>query len=138
VSGLFLCHLYHLSKTFTDYLNQEGAILKKIEAIIRPEKFNVTKDTLEENGYGGMSVLDVKGQGHQKGKSEIWRGKRYRANLLPKTKIVLIVADEELDKAVEAIISSSQTGSLGDGIIFVSDVAKAYRIRTGEQGNEAI
>jgi nitrogen regulatory protein PII len=112
--------------------------MKRVEAIIRPEKFNITKDTLEENGYGGMSVLDVKGQGHQKGRSEIWRGKRYRASLLPKTKIVLIVADEELDKVVETIMTSSQTGSLGDGIIFVSDVTKVYRIRTGEQGNAAI
>ncbi len=112
--------------------------MKKIEAIIRPEKFNITKDTLEENGYGRMSVLDIKGQGHQKGKSEIWRGKRYRASLLAKTKIVLIVTDEEVDKVVETIITSSQTGSLGDGIIFVSDVTKVYRIRTGEQGNEAI
>ena len=112
--------------------------MKKIEAIIRPEKFNVTKDALEENGYSGMSVLDVKGQGHQKARSEIWRGRRYRASLLPKTKIILIVADEELDKAVEAILESSQTGSLGDGIIFVSNVTNAYRIRTGEQGNESI
>ena len=112
--------------------------MKKIEAIIRPEKFNITKDSLEESGYRGMSILDIKGQGHQKGRSEIWRGKRYRASLLPKTKIVLIVADEEVDKAVETIIASSQTGSLGDGIILVSEVTNAYRIRTGEQGNESI
>ncbi len=112
--------------------------MKKIEAIIRPEKFNVTKDALEENGYSGMSVLDVKGQGHYKARSEIWRGKRYRPSLLPKTKIMLIVADEDLDKVIETIISSAQTESLGDGIIYVSDVSKAYRIRTGEQGDQAV
>lgn len=112
--------------------------MKKVEAIIRPEKFNITKDTLEENGYGGMSVLDIKGQGHQKGKSEIWRGKRYRVDLLPKTKIILIVAGEKLDKAVQTILDASQTGSVGDGMIFVSDVTNVYRIRTGEQDDEAI
>lgn len=112
--------------------------MKKIEAIIRPEKLNITKDALNENGFRGISVLDIKGQGQQKGKSEIWRGKRYRMDLLPKTKIELIIADEELDKAIEIIIDSSQTGSIGDGIIVVSDIINVYRIRTGEQGNAAI
>lgn len=112
--------------------------MKKVEAIIRPEKFNITKDELEDNGYGGMGVLEIKGQGHQKGRSEVWRGKRYRVDLLPKTKIVLIVADEALDKVVKTIINASQTGSIGDGMIFVSDVTQVYRIRTGEQGNAAI
>lgn len=112
--------------------------MKKIEAILRPEKFNVTQDALNENGYVGMSVLEIKGQGHQKGKSEIWRGKRYRVDLLPRTKIELIVPDEELDKIVDTIIESSQTGSIGDGMIIVSDITNVYRIRTREEGKDAL
>ena len=112
--------------------------MKKIEAFIRPEKFDMTKDALEEQGYAGMSVSEVKGHGRQKGVSEVWRGKRYRVDLLPKIKIELFVADEDLDKIVQTIISVSQTGSIGDGKIFVSDVSSAYRVRTGEQGDIAI
>ena len=112
--------------------------MKKIEAFIRPEKFDMTKDALEEQGYAGMSVSEVKGHGSQKGVSEVWRGKRYRVDLLPKIKIELFVADEIIDKIVQTIISVSQTGSIGDGKIFVSDVLSAYRVRTGEQGDIAI
>ncbi len=112
--------------------------MKKIEAFIRPEKFDMTKDALEEQGSAGMSVSEVKGHGSQKGVSEVWKGKRYRVDLLPKIKIELFVADEDLDKIVQTIISVSQTGSIGDGKIFVSDVLNAYRVRTGEQGDIAI
>ncbi|HJO47864.1 MAG TPA: P-II family nitrogen regulator [Candidatus Scalindua sp.] len=112
--------------------------MKKIEAFIRPEKFDMTKDALEEQGYEGMSVTDIKGHGSQKGVSEVWKGKKYRVDLLPKIKIELFVADENVDKMVQTIISISQTGSIGDGKIYVSDVSNAYRVRTGEQGDIAI
>ena len=112
--------------------------MKKIEAFIRHEKFDETKDALEEQGFTGMSVTEVKGHGSQKGVKEVYKTERYRTDLLPKIKIELFVADETLDKAVQAIISVSQTGSIGDGKIYVSDLSNAYRIRTGEQGNTAI
>lgn len=98
----------------------------------------MTKDALEEQGYPGISVSEIKGHGSQKGVSEIWRGKKYRIDLLPKIKIELFVTDEALDKTVQTIISVSQTGSIGDGKIFVSDVSNAYRVRTGEQGDTVI
>ncbi len=112
--------------------------MKKIEAIIRPEKFDIIKDALTEQGYGGMSVSEMKGHGNQKGVSEVWRGKRYRVDLLPKIKIELVVSDEAVDKVVQTIIDESQTGSIGDGKIFVSEISNVYRIRTGEQGDAAI
>ncbi len=112
--------------------------MKKIEAIIRPEKFDIIKDALTEKGYGGMSVAEMKGNGNQKGVSEFGRGKRYRVDLLPKIKIELVVADDALDQVVQTIIDESQTGSIGDGKIFVSEITNVYRIRTGEQGDTAI
>jgi len=98
----------------------------------------MTKDALEDQGYPGISVSEIKGHGNQKGVSETWRGKKYRVDLLPKIKIELFVNDEDLDKTVQTIISVSQTGSIGDGKIFVSDVSNAYRVRTGEQGETAV
>jgi nitrogen regulatory protein P-II 1 len=113
-------------------------IMKKIEAIIRPEKFEIVKDALTEIGYGGMSVSEIKGHGNQKGVSEVWRGKRYRVEMLPKTRIDLVVSDDAVEQVVQIIIDVSQTGSIGDGKIFVSEISNAYRIRTGEQGDVAI
>lgn len=112
--------------------------MKKIEAIIRPEKLEITKDALTDQGYGGMSVSEIKGHGNQKGQSEVWRGKRYRVDMMPKTKIELVVSDDAIDQVVRTIITTSQTGSIGDGKIFVSDISNVYRIRTGEQGETAI
>lgn len=112
--------------------------MKKIEAIIRPEKFDIIKDALTEKGYGGMSVTEIKGHGNQKGVSEVWRGKRYKVDLLPKIKLELVVADETCDQVVKTIIDEGQTGSIGDGKIFVSDLLNVYRIRTAEQGDAAI
>ncbi len=112
--------------------------MKKIEAFIRPEKLNMTKDTLEEQGFECISVSEIKGHGHQKGVSEVFKGKKYRVDLLPKIKIEIIVADGDLDKVVKTVAAVSQTGSIGDGKIFVYDVMNAYRIRTGEQGEVAI
>jgi nitrogen regulatory protein PII len=112
--------------------------MKKIEAFIRPEKLTMTKDALGEQGCECITVSEAKGHGHQKGVSEVWKGRKYSVDLLPKVKVEIIVADEDLDKAVQAIMSVSQTGSIGDGKIFVYDVMDAYRIRTGEQGDIAI
>ncbi|MDR4503753.1 MAG: P-II family nitrogen regulator [Candidatus Scalindua sp.] len=112
--------------------------MKKVEAFIRPEKLNMTKDALEEQGLDCISVTEIKGHGHQKGVSEIFRGKKYMVELLPKLKIEIIVADHDVDKVVQTITRVSQTGSIGDGKIFVYDVMNAYRIRTGEQGEVAI
>lgn len=112
--------------------------MKMIVAIIRPEKFDIIKDALTEKGYGGMSVTEIKGHGNQKGVSEVWRGKRYKVDLLPKVKIELAVADEVCDEVVQTIISECQTGSIGDGKIFVSELTNLYRIRTAEQGDAAI
>ncbi len=112
--------------------------MKKIEAIIRPEKFEIIKDALTEKGYGGMSVAEIKGQGNNKGVSQVFNGKRYRVDLLPMTKIDLVVPDDAVEQVVETIMDISQTGSIGDGKIFVSEISNVHRIRTGEQGDAAI
>jgi len=112
--------------------------MKKIEAIIRPERLNMVKDSLENLGYPGMTVIDVKGHGSQRGISEQWRGRTYRVDLLAKVKIELIVSDEELDKVVQCIKKEAQTGGIGDGKIFVSTIDDVHRIRTGESGEIAI
>ena len=112
--------------------------MKKIEAFIRPEKLTMTRDTLVEQGCECISVSEVKGHGHQKGVSEVWKGKKYNVDLLPKIKIEIVVADDDLDKAVQTIMEVSQTGSIGDGKIFVYEALNAYRVRTGEQGDTAI
>lgn len=112
--------------------------MKKIEAIIRPEKFDIIKDALTDLGYNGMSVMEIKGHGNQKGVSEVWRGKRYRVDLLPKIKVEIVVTDENCERVIQTIIRESQTGSVGDGKIFVSELVNVYRIRTGEEGNTAI
>lgn len=112
--------------------------MKQIVAIIRPEKFDVVKDALLQLGYPGMTVTEVKGHGNQKGISEIWRGRRFRIDLLSKMKIEITVRDADVEKIVNAIIEESKTGSIGDGKIFVFDVENVYRIRTSELGEAAI
>ncbi len=93
---------------------------------------------MTEQGFSGMSVTEMKGHGNQKGVSEVWRGKRYRVDLLPKIKMELIVNDDVVDKLVQTIIEESQTGSIGDGKIFVTELVNVYRIRTGEEGEAAV
>ncbi len=112
--------------------------MKKVEAIIRPEKFNIVKDALLELGYPGMTVTQVTGHGNQKGISEVWRGRKFRIDLLSKMKIEITVRDVDVEKIVDTIINESQTGSIGDGKIFVSHVENVYRIRTNESGEAAI
>jgi len=112
--------------------------MKKIEAIIRPEKFNIVRDALTELGYPGMTVTEVKGHGNQKGISEVWRGRRYRVDLLSKIKVEIIVKDSDVEKIVNTIINESQTGSIGDGKIFIFNVENVFRIRTKETDEAAI
>ena len=112
--------------------------MKKIEAIIKPFKLDEVKDALQEANLQGITVLEAKGFGRQKGHTELYRGAEYVVDFLPKVKLEIIVADDILESALEAIKSAAQTGRIGDGKIFVSDVAEAIRIRTGETGDEAI
>ncbi|MGQ3684115.1 MAG: P-II family nitrogen regulator [Candidatus Loosdrechtia sp.] len=112
--------------------------MKKITAIIRPERLNIVKDALEEIGYPGMTVIDVKGHGAQRGITEQWRGRTFRVDLLPKVKIELVVPDNDVEKLIQCIVKESQTGSVGDGKIFISPIEDALRIRTGERGEKAV
>ena len=112
--------------------------MKKIEVIIKPFKLEDVKDALVEIGITGMSVYDVKGYGRQQGHSELYRGAEYVVDFLPKIKIDLVVADDDVDSIISVIIEAAKTGKIGDGKIFVSPVEKIVRIRTGEQDEEAI
>ncbi len=112
--------------------------MKKIEAIIKPFKLEEVKESLSAAGIQGLTVSEVKGFGRQKGHTELYRGAEYIVDFLPKVKIELILADEEVDKAIEAIQSAAKTGRIGDGKIFVLPLGHAIRIRTGETGNSAV
>ncbi len=112
--------------------------LKKIEAIIKPFKLDDVKDALHDAGIYGITVTEVKGCGRQKGHTELYRGAEYIVDFLPKIKVEVVIKDEEVDKIVETIISSAKTGKIGDGKIFVYSVENAYRIRTGERGEDAL
>ena len=112
--------------------------MKKIEAIIKPFKLEEVKDALSEVGIEGMTVSEVKGFGRQKGHTEIYRGSEYTVDFLPKIKVDLVVTDEQLDRAVAAILKSAKTGKIGDGKVFVSHVEEAVRIRTEEKGESAV
>ena len=112
--------------------------MKKIEAIIKPFKLDEVREALSEIGIMGLTATEVKGFGRQKGHTELYRGAEYVVDFLPKVKLDLIVSDSLLDKAVETIIKVSQTGKIGDGKIFVTDVNEVIRIRTGEKGDEAV
>ena len=112
--------------------------MKKIEAIIKPFKLDEVKEALQEIGLQGITVTEAKGFGRQKGHTELYRGAEYVVDFLPKVKLELVLGDDMVDKAIEAIIGSAKTGRIGDGKIFVSNVEEAVRIRTGETGNDAI
>lgn len=112
--------------------------MKKIEAIIKPFKLDEVKEALQEVGLQGITVIEAKGFGRQKGHTELYRGAEYVVDFLPKIKIEVVVADEMVETVVEAIRKAAQTGRIGDGKIFVLPVEEALRIRTGETGNEAI
>jgi nitrogen regulatory protein P-II 1 len=112
--------------------------MKKIEAIIKPFKLEEVKDALSEIGIEGMTVVEVKGFGRQKGHTEIYRGSEYTVDFLPKIKIELVTTDAQVEAAVAAIIKSAKTGKIGDGKVFVSSVEQAVRIRTEEKGDSAV
>ena len=112
--------------------------MKKIEAIIKPFKLDEVKEALHEIGVSGITVTEAKGFGRQKGHTELYRGAEYVVDFLPKVKIELVIADEQVDTAVEAIIAAARTGKIGDGKIFVLPVEQAIRIRTGEDGTDAL
>src|ERR1700727_502340 len=112
--------------------------MKKIEAIIKPFKLDEVKEALQEAGVQGITVLEAKGFGRQKGHTELYRGAEYVVDFLPKVKIEVVVSDENLAAAVEAIRKAAQTGRIGDGKIFVSSIDEAIRIRIGETGADAV
>jgi nitrogen regulatory protein P-II 1 len=116
----------------------QSSPMKKIEAIIKPFKLDDVKEALQELGVQGMTVLEAKGYGRQKGQTELYRGAEYVVDFLPKIKIEVVVSDDQLSGALEAIVTAARTGRIGDGKIFVSDVAEVLRIRTGETGASAI
>jgi nitrogen regulatory protein P-II 1 len=112
--------------------------MTKLEAIIQPSKFDSVKGVLMELGVQGMTILEVRGHGRQKGHTEVYRGREYSVDLLPKIKIELVIPDELVDAAVEAIIKTASTGKIGDGKIFLSKIDEAIRIRNQERGTAAI
>jgi nitrogen regulatory protein P-II 1 len=112
--------------------------VKKVEAIIKPFKLDEVKEALQEIGIQGLSVLEAKGFGRQKGHTELYRGAEYVVDFLPKVKIEVVVADDQIDGVVEAIVGAAKTGKIGDGKIFITPVEQAIRIRTGEEGADAL
>jgi len=112
--------------------------MKKIEAIIKPFKLDEVKEALQDVGLQGITVTEAKGFGRQKGHTELYRGAEYVVDFLPKVKIEIVLVDEMLERAIEAIIGAAKTGRIGDGKIFVSAIEDVIRIRTGETGRDAI
>ena len=112
--------------------------MKKIEAVIKPFKLDEVKEALQEMGVQGMTVLEAKGYGRQKGQTELYRGAEYVVDFLPKIKVEVVVADDQMDAALAAIQGAARTGRIGDGKIFVSDIIDVIRIRTGETGPTAV
>jgi len=112
--------------------------MTKLEAVIQPSKLEAVKEALIEIGVDGMTVLEVRGHGRQKGHTEFYRGREYTVDLLPKIKLEIVLNDELVDKAVQAIIRTAQTGKIGDGKIFLTKIDEAIRIRNEERGSSAI
>jgi nitrogen regulatory protein P-II 1 len=112
--------------------------MKKVEAIIKPFKLDEVKEALQQVGIQGLTVTEVKGFGRQKGHTELYRGAEYVVDFLPKIKLEIVVTDDMVDKAVEAIVEAANTGRIGDGKIFVLPLGESIRIRTGERGKEAV
>jgi nitrogen regulatory protein P-II 1 len=112
--------------------------MQKIEAVIQPSKLDDVKDALVEVGIDGMTIMEARGHGRQKGHTEVYRGREYEVDLLPKVKIEIVVADEMVDKTVNAIITAARTGTIGDGKIFISKIDEAIRIRNDERGEIAL
>jgi nitrogen regulatory protein P-II 1 len=112
--------------------------MQKIEAVIQPSKLDAVKDALMEVGIEGMTILEARGHGRQKGHTEFYRGREYTVDLLPKIKLEVVINDELVDKAIQAIVTAARTGKIGDGKIFVSKIDEAIRIRNDERGATAL
>lgn len=112
--------------------------MKKIEAIIRPEKLAAVRKALEKIGYPGMMISKIEGHGKQRGKVQKWRGEEYRCDIMPKTRLEIIVKDKDTANIIETIIEIARTGEIGDGKIFIYPLDEAIRIRTGEKGEEVL
>ena len=112
--------------------------MKKIEAVVRPDSLDQVLDALEQAGYPGIMVTEIEGHGKQKGVTQQWRGQEYKVNLLPKVKLEVVVTDQEAEEIIKTISKVAKTGQIGDGKIFISDMAEAVRIRTGERGDSAL
>ena len=112
--------------------------MRKIEAVIRPEKLDEVRKAIEAVGYPGVTITEAEGHGKQKGVVQQWRGEQYRVELLPKVRLEVVVSDKEVSKIVKAISETAKTGGVGDGKIFVSPVDEVIRIRTGETGDSAL
>lgn len=112
--------------------------MKKIEAIIQPHKLDDVKEALKGIGIDGMTILEVRGHGRQKGHKEVYRGMEYQVDLLPKIKLELVVADARSEEVIRALVAAARTGKIGDGKVFVFDVAEAVRIRNDDRGDMAL
>ncbi len=112
--------------------------MTKLEAIIQNSKLDAVKSALQEIGVEGMTVIEVRGHGRQKGHTEVYRGREYSVDLIPKTKLEMVLADSRVEKAVQAILSTARTGKIGDGKIFLSKIDEAIRIRNDERGEGAL
>jgi nitrogen regulatory protein P-II 1 len=125
-------------QTFKYYFHPGKARMTKLEAVIRTSRLDAVKDALHEIGVEGMTVLEVRGHGRQKGHTEFYRGQEYTVDLIPKTKLELVLADDIAEKAVQAIMSAARTGKIGDGKIFLSRIDDVIRIRNEERGEGAL
>ena len=112
--------------------------MKRIEAIVRPERLEAVKDAIGQFGHQGLTVCDVRGHGIQNGVSQMWRGEEYVVDLLPKVSVILVVNDHEVGDITDAIVKAARTGRIGDGKILVSEVEQVIRVRTGESGVDAL
>ena len=112
--------------------------MKRVEVIIRPEKLEAVRKALEDAGCTGLMITEIEGHGKQMGVVQQWRGEKYKVELLSKVRISIVAKDKDVERITKAIVESAKTGEVGDGKIFISDVAEAIRIRTGEKGEEAL
>ena len=112
--------------------------MRKIEAVVRPEKLDAVRQALEESGYPGISITEIEGHGMQKGSFQQWRGEQYKLDFLPKVKVEIVCIDADVEKIIQTILEAAFTGGVGDGKIFVYDVAEVVRIRTRERGDKAL
>jgi len=112
--------------------------MKKIEAVIRPEKLDAVRQALEQSGYPGITITEIEGHGMQKGTVQQWRGEKFKLDFLPKVKVEIVCVDRDAEKIIQNVLESAFTGSVGDGKIFIYDVAEVVRIRTRERGERAL